>query len=485
MKPTIIQSYKRELMIRSTREPITGFDTGDNLFGSIASKLPIATNMDFIPQDGNGNVIMTGGNSNPQWKDLQTKAMQWWAYIYCSPLAAVIDKLSEADANGRLDIHDASGTPVKNFKKIPALNRIKNLLDNPNPMQTWQEFHTEQGVFAKIFGYCPVFAIGPVGMDKTHTKWLFNINPLFISPNKNERFSLVSSPNPIATWDIKMFGVTYASIPAEDILIIKDGFASHKDEFGLPISKIGGLDYMVSNICAAMEADNVLLKKKGPLGIFSHDPRPDLAGWQPMENTEKDELQDELKRYGLSWRQFQYVISRQPIRWNAMSFNVRDLMTKETVRQAIDGICDRFGYPAELMSGKNATYENRNSAEKFLYQNNIIPFSLRRSARYDKFFGLTDYKTILDYNHLPVLQEDIMRAGQASYAESQALDIDWKNGIITFNQYLVKKGYEPVAGMDIYYPEWAKQNGVSLNPNKDAKSDNKANSKSKKEVSSD
>lgn len=466
-------------MVRSTREPYpyTGFGSNDNLFGSIASKAGV----DFIPQDGDGNIISVNGNSQPQWMNLQSKEMQWWAYIYCSPLAAVIDKLSEADANGRLDIHDQFNVPVKNYKKIPVLNRIKNLLDNPNPMQTWQEFHTEQGVFAKIFGYCPVFAISPVGMDKSYTKWLFNINPLFISPNKNENFSLSDSPNPIASWDIKIFGVTYPSIPSEDILVVKDGFASHKDDFGLPISKIGGLDYMVSNICAAMEADNVLLKKKGPLGIFSHDPKPDLAGWQPMENDEKNELQSELQRYGLSWKQFQYVISKQPIKWNAMSFNVRDLMTKETVRQAIDGICDRFGYPAELMSGKNATYENRNSAEKFLYQNNIIPFSLRRSARYDKFFQLKEYKITLDYNHLPVLQEDIMRAGQASYAESQALDIDWKNGIITFNQYLIKKGYEPLTGMDIYYPEWAKQNKIDINGTTKSSS----NTKAEKAVSTD
>jgi hypothetical protein len=211
-----------------------------------------------------------------------------------------------------------------------------------------------------------------------------------------------------------------------------------------------------------MEADNVLLKKKGPLGVFSHDPKPDMAGWQPLTPKQKDEIQSDLKRYGLTVGQLQYIVSSTPLKWNAMSFNLRDLMTKETVRSGIDGICDRFGYPAELMSGKNATYENRNSAEKFLYQNNIIPFSLRRMARYNTFFSLDEFdaRLNLNYNHLPVLQEDIFKAGQARKANSESLNIDWVGGLITWNEYRSSQELDTVAGMDIYYIDWCKQNNV-------------------------
>jgi len=143
-----------------------------------------------------------------------------------------------------------------------------------------------------------------------------------------------------------------------------------------------------------------------------------------------------------------------------MSFNVQELMTKETVRQGTDTICDRLDYPAELMSGKNATYENRNSAEKFLYQNNIIPFSLRRMSRYNKFFGLTstEYNIVLNYSHLPVLQEDLVKSGQARYYNSQSLLIDWQAGMITRNQYLAFQNMPEVVGGDVYYPQWLKDN---------------------------
>ena len=142
-----------------------------------------------------------------------------------------------------------------------------------------------------------------------------------------------------------------------------------------------------------------------------------------------------------------------------MSFNVRDLMTKETVRQGIDGLCDRFGYPAELMSGKNATYENRSSAEKFLYQSNVIPFSKRRTRVFTSFFELTEYSIILDYDHVASLQEDILRAGEASKYEAEGLEIEWKNGMITWNDWQLSRGRDSVAGMDIYYNEWLKKYG--------------------------
>lgn len=173
-----------------------------------------------------------------------------------------------------------------------------------------------------------------------------------------------------------------------------------------------------------------------------------------MTPTQKDEIQNDLKQYGLTMGQLQYIVAKTPLKWNAMSFNVQELMTKETVRQGIDGICDRLGYPAELMSGKNATYENRNSAEKYLYQNNIIPFSLRRMAKYCDFFSIEGLQ--LNYDHLPVLQEDIVKASTAAYATTQALTLDWQNGMITYNEYRVALKRDPVAGMDIYYPEYQK-----------------------------
>lgn len=446
-----------------------------NPFGTLgAGYLPISPAADFIPLDNQGGILDLLGNLTdiaPRWIGLSTPQKQYWAYLYCSPLAAVIDKLAEADTNGILQFVNPDGTirKTESINKSPKLLRIKNLLSKPNPLQTWQEFNSEQIVLCKIFGYCPVWAIRPKGMDKSFTKYLWNLSPYYARPTLDYEYDMMSDSNPLQYWSFNMYGRSYGLIQPEDVILVKDGYTSSINPgTGLPISKIEGLEFFISNICAAMEADNVLLKKKGPLGIFSYDPKPDMAGWTPMGTKDKDDLQSDLKNYGLTIGQLQYVISKIPIKWNSMSYNVSELMTKETVRQSIDGICDRFGYPAELMSGKNATYENRTSAEKFLYQTNVIPFSLRRMAKYAEWFELDDTKLALSYQHLPVLQEDIMHAGQAGKAQSEGLDLDWKNGLITWNEYRIELGWDEVPEGNIYYPEWAKQNHIDLNPPKPA-----------------
>ncbi len=435
-----------------------------SLFGSVGSgALPIPITTDFIPLDSHGNVMYTrDGNVNPHWLGLSNQMMQYWSYKFVAPLASVIDRIAEADTNGKLEFLYEDDTTIKNINKIPALSRIKALFKKPNPTQTWEEFNSQQVILSKIFGYCPVLAICPAGMDKSHTSSLWNLHPLIVKPEMQD-VNLYDRPlkSIIKRWKYVWGGREYY-FDNEDIILVKDGFIDAHEGTFLPKSKLEGLDFYVSNICASLEADNVLLKKKGPLGVFTHDPKPDVAGWEPMKPEMKQALQDDLSQYGLSWGQMQYVISKNPVRWEPMSFNLRDLMTKETARQGVDTICDRFGYPAELMSGKNATYENRSSAERYFYQNNIIPFSLRRMSSYNNFFGLTEHKMILDYDHVSVLQEDILKSGQAMKSQADGLDVLWKSGLITFNQVQIELGNDTVEGMDIYYGEWLKTYGKEI-----------------------
>lgn len=457
MSSQLVTAYKRSLATRSV-----DMSGANSIFGTLGSgAFPILSRMNFIPTDGaSGTMTLTGeGDSmNPRWIGLDSQIMKFWAYVYCSPLACVIDRMAEADTNGILQFVDEDNlVPIKNVNKIPKLARIRKLLRKPNPWQTWEEFEGEQVVLCKIFGYCPIFAIGGNYLDRSYTKAFVNLNPIVCRPVANDEFSLFKDEGQIKYWSLTILNKSY-EIPSKDIILIKDGFVSKGDnDLGLPLSKIHGMDFFVSNICAAMEANNVILKKKGPLGVFSFDPQKDIAGAVPLRPEDKDHLQEDLSRYGLTMGQLQYVISKMPIKWNAMSFNLRDLMTKEIIRDGIDGICDRFGYPAELMSGKNATYENRSSSEKFLYQNNIIPFSLRRMTKYNQFFDLDGVLLQKSYKHLPVLQDDIVKAGEASLAEAESLKIEWEMGQITWNQWQVKRERDPIPGMDIYYPDYIKK----------------------------
>lgn len=439
-----------------TTRSSSAVDVVGNLFGSIArGKFPSSTNKDFIPIDGNGKVFQTSdGSVNPTWLGLDSKNMQYWAYRFVSPLASVIDRTAEADTNGRIEFLDANGATVKKTNYVPKLKKLVQLFKKPNPFQTWEEFNAQQMVFCKVFGYCPVWCLKPAGFQRHETEMMINLNPYLFTPERNESYdptdTTIEENNVILKWKGRILGKE-VNVPAIDCILVKDGYLD-TDDLGLPVSKIAGLDYDISNICASKEADNVLLKKKGPLGVFSYVARPDLAGVTPMKPGDKDDLQKDLSNYGLSWNQLQYVVSKNPIKWEPMSFNLRDLMTKETARQGIDSICDRFGYPAELMSGKNATYENRTSAERYFYQTVIIPFSLRRMALYNEFFKMEEYVITMDFDHLPILRSAMDRKTM-----SDSIQVDWEGGRLTWNECRDEMEMDRVAGMDMYYNEYLKK----------------------------
>lgn len=427
----------------------------DGLFGSIASgQFAFDTNSDFIPIDGSGGTLNLK-DSSAQWLGLRNKTMQYWAYCFCSPLASVIDRLADSDLNGRLMIvkDDKSNEQSKSEKSKSVIK----LLNNPNPLQTFEEYRGEQNILKRIFGYSLVFKV--VIFDEI--KYLFNLNPFFCEPVLNPKFDIYIDPNPIAYWRCSINGKTY-NISSDRILLLRDGYLGKTDDTGLPLSKVAGLDYSISNICAAMEADNVLLRKKGPLGFISHEPKPDnVVGYQQMTKPEQQEVQKALTEYGLSWKQFQFVVSKVPLRWNPMSFNVRDLDTKGTIKTAIDMVCDRFSYPAELMSGKNATYENRSSSEKYLYQNVVIPANARDMRRYQEFLGLEGVILKCDFSDVPVLQESKVNAGVALKNQTDAYLIQFQNSVITLNRYRILMDEEPIEGDDIYYSEYLKKYNVT------------------------
>jgi hypothetical protein len=450
------------------------------MFGTLGSKMPTPTDKDFIPTDYNGdatvprNVMFVKGGE-AVWLGLETIEMQYWAYCYCSPLAAVIDREADCDINGK-------PTFTKNDKESnnPAAKRMKAIIEKPNPTQTWEDFRGQQVVFKKIYGYCPIYSMVPSGFDKTYASYLWNLNPFYVKPVPNESFNLQNGTDPIKSWKVTIKGNEY-ELPSNTVFIIKDGYVNNtKHDLLLPLSKISGLDFAISNICATMEADNVLLRKKGPLGFISHDPKPDnVAGYVPMTKDQKTEIQGELANYGLTWNQFQYVVAKLPVRWNPISYNVRELMTKETCKAAIDMICDRYNYPAELMSGKNATYENRSASERYLYQNVIIPQNERDLRAYNRFFKLDEYKLEMecDFSKLPVLQEDVVKAGQADNYKAAAYLTLYQNDVITLNKYREMMGIEPVPGDDKYFSEVPQDSSVipiqqpqtGRTPQKDAK----------------
>lgn len=439
----------------------------NNLFGAIGAGAVIPfTGADFLPVDNKGNKIDVSGNNQARWLGLQTKTMQRFAYEFCYPLASVVDRLAEYDLTCDIEITRLNGKGKDNVLTSDWAKRVLNLLENPNPLQSYEQFRGQQLVYKRIFGYCPVLPLLPLGYstDPSDAVAMINIPPWCFEP-------IVKHPNVyfgtkledyISGWRVNILG-REAVLAPNDVFILKDGFFNDElEQFILPKSKLVGLDMAVSNLCAAMEADNVLLRKKGPLGFISDDPgtKDNVAGYLAMSKIQKKNLQSALTRYGLGWNQYQYVVSRRAARWNPMSYDVKQLGTKETVTASEKAICHRFAYPYVLYEEQDATYANAASALKSCFTNNVIPNNKKDYKEFAKHFKASENngKIIGNFDKVAAFQEDEKFRGEAKYQMNQGLQIEWMNDVITLNQWRTAQGYDTTTDGDIYYSAWKKLN---------------------------
>lgn len=439
------------------QSPFSGFF--NNLFGVIAGvDIPFGT-ADFAPTDANNNIVRLTGQDAVQWLGLKNRMMQKWAYDYCFPLASVIDRLAEYDIAGYLELRRKTGKGKGNELNNEWAKKITALFENPNPLQTWDQFRAQQVAFKKTYGYCPVLPIRPAGLAPEYAVAMVNIPPWALEVNVTGEYTGVAIGDYIKNFYVNILG-RYMTIAPEDLIILKDGLVQDEmQKFVLPKSKLVGLDMAVSNLCAAMEADNVLLRKRGSIGFISHDTaasKDSVAGALPMTKMQQRRLEKEfLQKYGSQWNQFQYVISRQPMKWNSMVFDVKQLGTKETILASEKAICHRFGFPYTLYEQQDATYANAGYAMKSVYQDNVIPSNVKDMKEYAKFFDAdgNNAQIVSCYDEIAAFQEDRKDKGDADYAQNQALQIEWLNNVITLNQWREARGYDTTADGDVYYKD--------------------------------
>jgi hypothetical protein len=423
----------------------------NNLFGTIArgSFMTSPSNIDFIPGGTKGETIQVKGDQ-ASWLGLKNPIMQKFAYDFCFPLSSVVDRLAEYDITGCVEILRSTGKGKDNFATNDWAQRMNKLLAQPNPLQSWEQFRGQQVVYKKVFGFCPVLPIVPAGFTPEFALSMINLPPwLFDVEGTKEMLYTSKAEDLIKKYKCTILGKSF-DLTSDQVIILEDSFMQNEEkDFLLPQSRMIGLDMAISNCCAAMEADNVLLKKKGPLGFISHDAaatKDAVAGYIPMSEKERDDLQQALTSYGLSWSQFQYVISRTAAKWNPMSFDVKQLGTKETILASEKAICHRYGFPYTLYEQQDATYANGLNAEKGVYQSNTIPSNTKDLNKYNKYFKASDNacKISNNYSHVACLQEDELHRAQAAKAWNDALLLEYDNNLITRNQWLTARGYDTI-----------------------------------------
>lgn len=388
---------------------------------------------------------------------LNTELNHLRAYQECPPLKSIVSKRAKAFNVGVFDVWN------KNTDKPatgPAAASFRQILAKPNPLQNRRQFMAQQNTYLDIFGYCPVFIIRPYGVNDAITAiwnippWLFNIT---FTGNWLQQTSVAG----IISGYTLQWSTGNVALPTENLkLLFDDGFGTDMDiNLCIPDSRLRSLEYPVSNIIASLMGTNSLIVNKGPTGILAND-GVDSIGSIPIEPSERTAIQKDFSRYGITGQQYQVIITEAHLKYQQIGSPMKDMMFPDTIEGAVNMLCDAYGYYPELLArSKSATFDNKEKAEKMLYTGTIIPESDSRLEQLSEaVMGSGNnlyYKS--DFSQVPALQTEALESANARKALDGALQIEFKNNIITLNEWRDGIDKESISDGDKYYYQYIEE----------------------------
>jgi len=333
----------------------------------------------------------------------------------CTPLSTVIDKVGSLFSKGKYYVVD------KDNNELESYDNIRNLLNNPNVLQTGKQFSKQVEMCLKLFGYCPIYTLRATPQALPSQMWI-------IPP---ELFHLISTGKLFKQSDLKeiikrayiSWGGEGIGLEPEDYFIIYDSEAIITSLDGGEIefrSVADGLSFPVSNWVAQMAASNTLIVHGGPKGIIYSNDSSDL-GNATLSNDEREDLNNKFKsKYGLVGKAFSILVTKAKIGWQPLNYDSGQLKLHEEDVRCTNKISNAIGLNPNVFNS-DSKYENQEAAERKAYQGLVIPDSELIAEAFTKNLCPEGCFIKIDFSHVEVLQKDRKESASALSLVSTAL----------------------------------------------------------------
>ena len=107
--------------------------------------------------------------------------------------------------------------------------------------------------------------------------------------------------------------------------------------------------------------------------------------------------------------QWQVIITDANLKWQPMTFPIKDMLLSEGIQDDKVAICDAYNYPILLLNSlEGSTYSNLEQAQKNLYLNKIYKEAQKVESALNKQLRTKEQNLYIElsYSHLPILQSD-------------------------------------------------------------------------------
>lgn len=350
------------------------------------------------------------GIITPEWVNTSDK---WNLYYSIPELQAVVLRYADMVASANPIIVDKDG----NKMNINGDN-IFRLIDRPNAMQSWGKMMKmiaiNQCITNNILIYAPNGSFGK----------------LQLMPLAFNNVKIVPTGKNLVSVDLASF-IEKFQIPTSRINEFKDFmpdeviYISEVDGINLfdSRSKLDALKMPLSNLQKQYEKRNVLLRNMFSLGILSANNGDGISSL-PINDNDVKKIREDIKMRN----EGEVIITDKPLKFDPMTFPVKDLMLFEEMTADKLAIIDAFGLNQHMFGqgegGKGSTFSNVEMGERQAYNSTIIPATEILYDELTKQMKLDQQGMYLvpDFSHISVLKQDETRSADALLKRASAVE---------------------------------------------------------------
>jgi len=363
------------------------------------------------------------------------------AYEFCPPVYSIVNKQAYAFTNGKTWVTNTKGKE----SNTEYAKKVKKLLNKPNALQNGKQFEAQAAIYLRLFGYCVILPIKPFGFPNADAEALWIIPPYMCEFTFAKQTFFNLKKGFISNIKVK-YGEEISNLTADQVIVLRDITPGFETLF-LPGSPIKPLQQNINNLIGIYESKGMLINYRGALGILT--PEVDPNGAIAMDDPEKENIQEGLKKYGLRGGQWKFIVANSAMKWQQMGVPYRDLMLTEWAEDDCMVVCDGLNYPYKLLANTKSSSMNGTEVESFkkvLYQDFVIPFAEMVFEQLNEAFEATENNCLIskDFSHVSVLQDDDVKKSTARLILNQALKVEYEQGLITLNGWLEKLGEDSI-----------------------------------------
>lgn len=384
-----------------------------------------------LPVNDNGKVVNMSQRdiidlfgSRADYINTLTPMGQARAFERCSILASIITKKVSAISDARYWVKDQEGNDVEGTD-------ILDKMRNPNPYQTLPEFVCMVEFFSQIFGKAYIVKLDAIG---TGSFELYVVPNILVTENEKLTQEISFAPRSnIESYYINVNGLSF-KVDTEHMFVVNDVTYS-MNQMGGSVSRLAALQYPINTFVASYDAVNELLVNRGMLAIISMKAEnPAVTMKMGATKEEKQELEQQLNRYGILRGKMKYAITGYDVACVPVSSSISDLGISEIQLNCKKDIAYTYQVPAIMLDMADSKYANLSQAKLDFYTNDIIPAAKNIMATMNRIYGNDQYTVQAFFDHLDLFQEAKRQQAAGMVSLVSALNQSMQTGLMNLQE---------------------------------------------------